>query len=170
MNNQMTINMENLSEEERETLMKLIEKANQTKREPWKPLKGEQFYYITAFGCVNSSTWNSSNVLQMLYKVRNYFKTKEEAEFEVEKLKIIVELKRFAETYNDEDFEKKKYEISTIKHQIFYDCSSNKISVSDWRIVFNEGIMFSSKELAEQAINEIGEDRIKKYLFNINTK
>lgn len=44
--NNISVNLNNLSDEERQTLISLIEKANKPKSKVWKPEKNETFFFI----------------------------------------------------------------------------------------------------------------------------
>lgn len=80
-----TVNMENLSEEEREQLMKLIEKSNGSKRNVWKPEGNEKYFFVSGCGVINSCKWINDTTDNGYYEIGNCFKTKEEAEFALEK-------------------------------------------------------------------------------------
>ena len=94
----------------------------------------------------------------------NCFKTEEEAAFRLEQIKVYNELKNFA----DENNEEIEWKNGTAKYIITFDTEDEKIETN---IIFYiqdiAQIYFSSKELAEQAIEKVGADRIKKYLFGV---
>lgn len=100
MENNITVNMESLSEEEREQLMKIIKKSNGCKRKVWKPECDKNYWIINGFRVVNSS-WDNDNVDYRRYEIGNCFKTEKEAKFALEKLKVETELRRFAEENNE---------------------------------------------------------------------
>ena len=80
--NQITVNMENLSNEEREQLLKLVEKSNeQQPKKRWRAEDEEDYYFIDY--CNKINTWKELNYKtdEDLYEIGNYFKTEEEAEF-----------------------------------------------------------------------------------------
>ena len=163
MENNITVNMENLSEEEREQLMKLIKKSNGCKRKVWKPENNETYFYISGHGRINYHKWNNDSTDNRYYGIGNCFQTKEEAEFALEKVKVETGLRRFAEENNehkidwtDEDQE---------KWFIFYNC--DKIYPYQTYSTMRNDIYFSSKEIAEQAIQTIGKKRLKKYYFGV---
>lgn len=165
MENNITVNMENLSEEEREQLMKLIQKSNGSKSKMWKPKCGELFFYISGRGDIFSSIWINSYICSEYYSIGNCFKTKEEAEFALEKVRVETELRRFAEENNEYeiDWKDKKQE----KWFISYNCKEeiiNPICAYDFCIC---NIYFTSEEIAKQAVGYVGEERLKKYYFGI---
>ena len=164
MENHITVNMENLSEEERKQLMNLIKKSNGSKRKVWKPECNKKYWIINGFRVVDSS-WNNDNVDYGRYEIGNCFKTEKEAKFALEKLKVEAELRRFAEENNEceIDWTDKKHE----KWFIFYNCKEeiiNPLYVYDFCIC---NICFTSEEIARQAIKSIGEERLKKYYFGV---
>lgn len=165
MENNITVNMDNLSTDERNTLLELIKKANKSNK-VWKPCKNEEYWYISTIGkicnCINCNTDEDNRV----YKLGNCFKSKEEAEFALEKQKVTTELKRFALENNDElywnDTDRKKY-------FIVYDYGSKFIDFvfSYFKKMMNN-IYFSSREIAQEAVKTIGEERLKKYYFEVS--
>lgn len=168
-NQNITVNMENLSNEERTTLLSLIEKASKPKNKVWKPEENETYYYICSYCNIEKDTYYDINIKNNIHKNRyalgNCFKTKEEAEFALERQKVIMELKRFALEHNKEDIDwndskQRKYVLSYQhnKNIIFIDYYYNYQSCS---------IYFTSEEIAQTAIKEIGEERIKKYYFEV---
>lgn len=96
----------------------------------------------------------------------NCFKTKEEAEFELEKRKVLYELRKFAAENNTEEID--WYDIEQSKHAICYNYENECIGVNviwDIKDVYN--IYFTSEKICYKAIEKIGEDKIKKYLFDV---
>ena len=165
MENNITVNMENLSEEEREQLIKLIHKSNGFKSKMWKPKCGELFFYISGRGDIFSSIWINSYICSEYYSIGNCFKTKEEAEFALEKVRVETELRRFAEENNEYEIDWK--DKKQVKWFISYNCKKeiiNPICAYDFCIC---NIYFTSEEIAKQAVGYVGEERLKKYYFGI---
>lgn len=164
MENNITVNMENLSEEEREQLMKIIKKSNGCKRKVWKPECNKKYWIINGFRVVDSS-WYNDNVDYGCYEIGNCFKTEKEAKFALEKLKVEAELRRFAEENNEceIDWTDKKHE----KWFMYYNCDMKKIDIIYNTVLKTHCIYFSSKKIAKQAIDYIGEERLKKYYLGI---
>lgn len=164
MENNITVNMENLSEEEREQLMKIIKKSNGCKRKVWKPECNKNYWIINGSRVVNSS-WDNDNVDYRRYEIGNCFKTEKEAKFALEKLKVEAELRRFAEENNEceIDWTDRKQN----KWLICYNYDSKNIDTGYDDTLRTHYIYFSSKEIAKQAIKHIGEERLKKYYFRI---
>lgn len=157
-------NMKNLTEEERQTLMSLVEKSNKTSK-VWEPKEGEWYWCILADTQIVDNSWDSSAYDRKCYSIGNCFCTKEEAQNAVEQLKIRAELQRYADEYN----EKIKWNMYRDKWYIVYNHESKNLEV--YNACCSQSsfqIYFSSKEIALNAIQVVGEDRIKKYLFGVN--
>lgn len=165
MENNITVNMENLSEKEREQLMKIIKKSNGSKRNIWKPEYDEWYFYVSGYGIVGSNVWINDCIDNGYYEIGNCFKTEEEAKFALEKLKVETELRRFAEENNEYeiDWENDAQE----KWFMYYNCDMKKIDIIYNTVLKTHCIYFSSKKIAKQAIDYIGEERLKKYYLGI---
>ena len=94
------VNFENLTEDERAELERLVNKSNKSSLQGFRPHYGEKYFYIDEIGEVNFFYNRNSPYDKMCYSIGNCFKTKEEAEFEVEKLKIVAQLKCMAKAWN----------------------------------------------------------------------
>ena len=103
-----------------------------------------------------------------LVTIGNCFQTEEEARHMVEKLKVIKELQDFALENNTEkiDWENNKQ----LKFFISFDCYSNRVeyNYTDDRKPLPLNVFFTSRELTLKAIEKVGEERIKKYYFDID--
>lgn len=160
------VNFENLTEEEKETIMKIIEKSNKTSK-AWKPKNGDQCWYVNACGNVVDFNWDKNRHEISIYSIGNCFRTKEEAKNAVERLKIRAELQRYADEHNDEI----DWTLSPYKWYIIYNHIDKKVEI--YGVFFSQTpfeIYFSSREIARNAIRAVGEDRIKKYLFGVEVE
>lgn len=161
-----TVNMDNLSTDERNTLLKLIEKANKPKNRVWKPDWGERYYMISDNGTIVNLLCTRDNTDKRTFIIGNCFKTIEEAEFALEKQKVITELKRFALENNGCKLDWN--DDTTSKCYLCYNHRESKIDVSFNSFLQAAVIYFSSEDIAKQAIKTIGKDRLKKYYFEVN--
>ena len=165
-NQNITVNMENLSNEERTTLLSLIEKASKPKNKVWKPEENETYYYSYSYGNIDEDTWDSANEDRNRYALGNCFKTKEEAEFALERQKVITELKRFALEHNDKEIDWSNR--CQNKHFLYFNHDKNRTCISACTYFqYAQCIYYTSIEIARAAIQEIGEERIKKYYFEV---
>lgn len=153
-----TVNFENITEEERETLLKLVKKSKEKK--VWKPEIFQSWYYIdTGTRSVKGCCWDNSDGCNSDYAIGNCFKTREEANFAIEKLKVQAELRHYAEAHNENGKE--------TNCKIYYHKTNKSLSIQEVYCFLDESVTFTSFKIAEDAVTEIGADRIKKYLFNI---
>jgi hypothetical protein len=130
----------------------------------WSAEIGYSYYYITASGLIESKTEAGLALDNSRYEFGNYFRTEEEAEFEIERLKVIAELKEWAtpiSEFNWVDSNERKYtlEIKSTEENIHLTVAFyyGSIQTSD--------LCFQSEEVAKSAIESVGEDRIIKYYF-----
>lgn len=157
------VNLENLKDNEREQLLALIEKANK-KPKRFKPEKDGAYWFVNSCGDVKYRPYNGYMVLER-YDLNNCFETKEEAEFEAEKREVIAELEIFAIENNDEVDWNDNHQY---KHSIICNIVMNILEIDYCQYTRSQGtIYFSSEKLCEQAIEKVGADRIKKYLFGV---
>lgn len=159
--NNITINMKNLTEDERELLMKLIEKANKVENDVWKPACGEIFYFLYSDGKIGKCHYADD----FAYEIGNCFRTKEEAKFELERLKILTKMKRIAAKDKEIEWDC-KHSHYYIVYSIYSD-SEKPLFVESMKGLKQNDIYFASEERAEECIKAIGEDRLKKYYFKV---
>lgn len=163
--NELKVNFENLTEEERAELLKLVEKANKPKSKVWKPEKEEEYYFILNTGEVRSVAWSNFCDDKDNYSIGNTFKTEEEAKNAVERLKIRAELQRYADEHNEPIDWKNR---NTAKWYIRFNYDDEIVEWSRVRTVRDTfQIYFSSEEVTRAAVQAVGEERIKKYLFGV---
>lgn len=166
MDNTIIVNMENLTQEEREQLVNLIEKSNKPNpKKRWRAKKYTHYYSLLNSGEIWQETEGNHRNDNYRYRTGNYFKTREEAEFEREKCLVYQELKNYAIEHNEG-----KIDWNNAKQYKYYIyCYKGGIYIDNNNIIMCLGqIYFTSIEIARNAINTIGEDRIKKYLFGLS--
>lgn len=162
------INLENLSEEEKEQLMSLVEKANKPKTGRWKPKKAEKYWAMSIIA-INGTTkicWNDNEFDERSFAIGNVFKTEEEAKFALEKRKVESELQDIADELND-GWEPDFTNSAEQKYNIFYDYRSNTIVVDRNQTHKFAVVYFKNETITEEAIKRIGEERLKKYYFEV---
>ena len=142
-----------------------IEKIPQKPKTVWDLKDGDEYYYINMCGNVDITTFGNGAYWadKKIIEVGNAFLTKEEAKLEVERRKCEAVLLKYGtrDMMSLGDGNKSKY-------CIYLNNFLNKIVVSDNYCIQSQGsIYFESKELAQKAIEECGEDRLKKYVFNV---
>lgn len=130
----------------------------------WDLKKDDTYYLIDIDGEVMNAIWNNMYIDNDFRKIGNIFLTKEEAEFEVERRKIETEMLRLGG--------RRVFKKGENNYYIVCDFDSN---YDIW--VFNNKsdgfgigtIYFDSAKEGSNAIDSIGEDRLKKYIFGVES-
>ena len=129
----------------------------------WEPSLGDLYYYINSNGDIKFSYYNTRSIDKRC--IGNFFKTDEEADHMLEKLKVIRELQDLSNIkFNMSDYLK-----NNKIYYIAYDFTQNRIvplfdNISR-NIPFN--VYFSAKEDCEKAITKIGKERLERYYFDM---
>lgn len=117
--------------------------------------KGDKYYVITERNIICDYIFTNCHIDKICIESGNAFCTKEEAEFEIEKRKVITALKRLS----DWDGSDKPFGIKT-KY-----CGREELHVQ-WLSTIGVGdICFQTRKSACDAINKVGEEQIQKYCF-----
>ena len=161
----------------KQKLQKEIEKARaylanmekmleQCEYERWKPEKHETYYFVNSEGEAYE-TWRSSiNFIpdKKRYNVYNCFRTREQAEAEAEKILVRRMLEDIAIRLN----KGKKMDwgrLSQSKYFIYLNNEEDELSYNNSRLYKFQGVVYClDTRFLDVAIQEIGEERLKKYL------
>ena len=125
----------------------------------WDLEKGDKYYHISSNFGVLPSAWYNDAPYNLRRNLGTAFLTEKEAEFELGRRKCeAIMLKYGRRTF--------KYEQNNFI--IKYDHRNDCIDISFWREIQSQGIIYyDTEELAKIAINEIGVERLKKYVFRV---
>lgn len=137
------------------------------KKKYWTPKEKEKYFYIEDCMGVSDDRNVQAPIDYCRFNIGNFFKTKIEAEHMLEKLKVIHELQKFAYENNEKEIDWKNF--NQCKYKIFYDAEDGDLYV-DYSVQCESepfNIYFTSFKIAKNAIEAVGEDRIKKYYFNV---
>lgn len=164
-----TLNMENLSEVERKQLLSLVEKANKHKRFCLDDMRDkEPFFFVSPVGDVWEKEFiSNSSHDENKFLLGNTFPTREAAEFAVERLKVLHEIKEFIAKNDDKEIDwTNGY---TKKYSLYYDAEHGRVSYGTTEEVMATQKEFysSSMKIIDDMIETIGKERIKKYYFGI---
>lgn len=140
-----------------EELEEELERVEDINPDLFIPTKDERFWSIDEFAMVYSNIWQDKTDNKDRLAIGNVFQTKEEAEFEIERLKVIYELRQYAEQRDIVWDSINKY------YYIAYGSDSKDIHVFYDSWYSHNDIYFSSEDRAWEAIKAVGEDRVKKY-------
>ena len=148
----------NLQEELKALKERIAEVEEQIKREQPFPREDDEYWYANENGEVFRDEWGDFGYEKSMLTIGNVFQTENEAEFAVEKLKVEAELRKFSRPFKGED---NNYYI-----EIYL--PDKKLSIDRSEFFKTQGtIYFESRKVANEAIDAVGADRIKKYLFGV---
>ena len=137
------------------------------KKQWWEPKKDEQYYIICGDGSIDYNNYDGDYDDKRFMAIGNCFQTEEQAEFIVEKLKVIHELKRFAYENNEEEIDWNDTNQEKLYLTMNYMDKCIDVFYTYVWIYSPSNIYFTSKNIAKEAIETIGEERIKKYYFGV---
>lgn len=164
-----TLNMENLSEVERKQLLSLVEKANKPKRFCFDDMRDkETFFFLDWAGGVWEKEFISNSSLdENKFLLGNAFPTREAAEFAVERLKVLHEIKEFIAKNDDKEID--WTDSVEFKYVLTYRIEDSKVSAGVFysNMKYQKELCASSGKVIDDMIETIGEERIKKYYFGI---
>lgn len=116
----------------------------------------EEYYCIEAKGSIDECYFDSTYD-EYVREAGNAFLTREEAEFELERRKIEAVMRKYS----------KPYEAGENNYCILYFHDLKTVDVNCCSVTDYGMLYFKAEEIAEKVIDEIGEDRLKKYWFRI---
>lgn len=122
------------------------------------PQDGDVYWYINPLGFAFHDEWSGFITEVHKIEIGNVFKTKEQADFAVEKLKVEAELRKFS----------RPFEYGKFNYYLFFDIDGNSFRTDFTSYCPPQGaIYFESEDEAIKAIRSVGEERIKKYIFGV---
>ena len=148
----------NLQMEINSLKQRIAELEELVKEEQEFPQYGDGYWYIDDYGYILSEKWGGLDFEEFRLEIGNVFKTKEQAEFSVEKLKVEAELRKYSRPFKEDEY---NYFIQ------IHPSHNNIVTESDDYYQTQGTIYFESTEKAQQAIDAVGEERIKKYIFGV---
>ena len=147
--------------EEIEKLKKEEKEESKKVSKVWKPEFDEFYYMVEADGEVLENVWFDEDDGEKNYNMGNCFKTREEAEKVVEKLKIYTQLKRLAEEINTEPIDWENENQS--KYHIVYNHGTNyllKLYITNMQSLGE--IYCTNSNFLDIALERIGEEKLLK--------
>ena len=148
----------NLQEELKVLKKRIAELEELEKEEREFPQYGDTYWCINTYGGVSKETWDGYDIEKDMLDIGNGFRTEKEAEFAVEKLKVEAELRKFS----------RPFEYGKFNYYLFLNIKSDSLDTQFTSYCPPQGtIYFESTTIANEAIDAIGENRIKKYIFGV---
>ena len=157
----MNNNIRKLIDDNWEDIKELIVQKAEAELKPksiWdlKKEDGEQYYVLRTTGDINIDNF-SSRLDEYIREAGNVFLTREEAEFEIERRKIETIMMKHGRPFKYGEYD----------YCIEYSHNNNTLSIFRYSAASFGIPYFETREIAEKVIDEIGEDRLKKYWFGV---
>ena len=156
-------NMDNLTEQEQKQLMALVNKGKKPLKKRWKAGVNGRYFFVSGIGEIAYLIEENSSFDKKAYELGNYFVTKEEAEFEVNKRLVLQQLKDYALSHNRAELDWNN--LQQPKYFIVK-TATGLVCERIYSKEYSEQVYFSSVEILNNAIKAIGREKIIKYLFN----
>ena len=136
----------------------LLEDIRNKPKSVWdlKKEDGKEYYVLWTDGHIDADFFTSC-LDEKKRNIGNAFLTKEEAEFELERRKIEAIMKKYSRPFKEGEG----------NCCIYYDYDYNDIEVGTHYITNYRIPYFESGKVILKVIDEIGEDRLKKYWFGV---
>ena len=148
----------NLQEELKALKQRVAELEYHAKEEQKFPQVGDTYWRIDDKGSVDNNFYKDYYTDNHRQAIGNFFKTEEQAEFAVEKLKVEAELRKYS----------RPYEHGRFNYFLFFDIESDRLVADFTSYCPPQGaIYFETEEKTQKAIESVGEERIKKYIFGV---
>lgn len=144
--------------EEFDQRIKALEDKYDSKEE-FEPKCDDKYWVVGANGKATDFIWTGDSFDVTGMENKAFFRTEEEAQFEAERLKVLRELEKMGKP-----FEPNEHNLS-----VCYNYRTRGLDILGYTVTHSVygDFYFSTQREAEQAVEKIGEDRIKKYLFRV---
>lgn len=131
------------------------------------PENGKEYYRIELDGTITCNTWEGNSTDIGCYALNNCFPTYEKAEFELERRKVLAEMKEFTA---DKQLTDKHHPHGSL-YVIEYDYKLHRICIDYYFDAIAGGVeVFAGNAAVRDCIRKVGADRIKKYYLRLGEK
>ena len=150
--------MTNIQQELAALRARIDELEAQAKAEEAKwPKLGDAYFYVECNGEIGESDWECDDVDAGSLALGNVYRTKEDAEREVERRKVLTQLRKLAKASGAFDLVKP----TQSKYRIVYDAQYRNWVVEINHLARTQGaVYFATEQAAKAAIETIGADRL----------
>lgn len=165
--NELTINvnLDNLSAENKKIFMELIAEAKAKPNTVWKPDYKDEVWYISPTDCkAYCFYWDDDDADKALYVQGQVFRTKEEAEEEITRRKI---LKRWKDLSVKSGENNNPWDGKSFHYQVVWNYDMSDVHIATVLRIRNNSSYFPTRNALIDAMREIGKENIKKYILNI---
>lgn len=163
MSNDIQREIDKLRKELNEKLDKLEAKVEGEQKGIWKPKVNDEYWYIDDYGFVNKSQWTIHPVDIKYYEFNNIYSAKETAEKQANYLRYTNLLRKYVEEHSEPlDWVNESQD----KYYLVYNHIDDEFVIFTHQYLHGQGTIYaSSEQVLKDAIEFVGEENIKKYIF-----
>jgi len=110
------------------------------------PQKGDYYHTIFANGLIEEYTWDNTELDRIKQSLGNVFETKKEAEAELEKRKLLAEIKQWRKVNDPDSFKLDWTDESEIKYSVHYDHKYKKFTWNALNLEQTPSVIFYSSQ------------------------
>ena len=110
------------------------------------PQIGDYYYTIFVNGSIEEYTWENTELDRIKQSLGNVFETIKEAEAEIEKRKLLAEIKQWRKVNDPDSFKLDWTNESEIKYSVHYDYKYKKFSWNTWNSAQTHSVIFYSSQ------------------------
>lgn len=148
----------NVQDEIKALKQRIAEPEQQVDEEQAFPKYKDFYWGVNAKGKVFCDTWEGFKFEKDMLSIGNVYQTENEAVLALGKLKVEAELLKFSRPFKEDEY----------NYFIQINPSHNDIVIDSDDCYQTQGtIYFESMTIANEAIDTVGADRIKKYIFGV---
>ncbi|WP_270593978.1 hypothetical protein [Faecalibacillus faecis] len=131
-------------------------------RTVWDLKNKDNYWYINDYSANVRATWDNFMIDDYRRNMGNCFLTEKEAKFEVERRKVEAILLKYG---------RREFKQGEENHYMYCNLLESSIEFDCYKDIQHQGIIyFDTEKLCQQAIEEAGEDNIKKYIFGVDAE
>lgn len=146
----------NLQMEINSLKQRITELEGQVEQEKEFPQVEDDYWYVNGDAETMLAVWYGDDYDKGRLSIDNVFKTRNQVDFVAEKLKVEAELRKFS----------KPFDTDSLTFTICFDVEENEL-YSETRRFMNQGSIYFGWGQAEEAMDAVGRERIKKYIFGV---
>lgn len=120
----------------------------------WRPVFNEEYYFVCRDASILSFNWDCGNIDTGLFAAANVYKSRDAAEFDAERRKVLAEIREWSGNWDDP-----WRIVYTPPFIVPMEAALKRCSAGELR--------FATKADAENCIKAVGEDRLIKYYFGV---
>ena len=131
----------------------------------WKPQRREQYHFIEIDGELDCSYYTQHKVDEDRFAFGNYYKTRKEAEKMANYLKYTNLLRKYVEEHSEPiDWNNRIQQ----KYYLWLNVDPYRVQIGSNNWARQQGTIYaSSEEVLREAIEFVGEENLKKYVFQV---